>query len=503
MRKSAEAPRFDDRVSTGISGLDDVLYGGFPGCHFYLIEGDPGAGKTTLGLQFLMQGRSQGEKVLYVTLSETKRELADVAASHGWSMEGINVYELGEIEDRLRPERQYTVFHPAEIELTETTKKILDEVERHQPSRVVFDSLSELRLLAREDLRYRRQILGLKQFFAMKDCTVLLLDDRSDRNRQDPQLQSISHGVVLLERLTFDYGIPRRRLSISKMRGAQFREGYHDFTIRRGGLNVYPRLVAAEHTPVAFNDHVRSGVEQLDDLLGEGLMRGTSVLLMGPAGAGKSTLVTQYALSEAIRGNRASCYIYEESLGTFLARAAGMGFDLKPHIDRGTVNIQQVDPAELAPGEFAHHVQRDVESGTRLIVIDSLNGYLNAMPSERHLLVHVHELLTYLGQQGVLTLLTVAQHGVVGGTLQVPVEVSYLADTIIMLRYFEASGSVRQAISVMKKRHGRHERTIRELAFSNHGIRIGDPLIEFHGVLTGTPDYAGSPAPLLANNASQ
>ncbi|MFN7993976.1 MAG: ATPase domain-containing protein [Bryobacteraceae bacterium] len=500
MTVPATVPLPDNRVSTGVSGLDDVLLGGFPRSHFYLIEGDPGAGKTTLGLQFLLRGRDQGEKCLYVTLSETKRELGEIAASHGWCLEGIEICELGDVEDRLNPERQYTVFHPAEIELSETTKRILDEVDRAQPSRVVFDSLSELRLLAREDLRYRRQILGLKQFFSVKECTVLLLDDRSERAADNPQLQSISHGAILLERLGVEYGIPRRRLSVSKMRGSHFREGFHDFTIQRGGLNVFPRLVAAEHTSLLEQyEVVPSGAPQLDALLGGGLLRGTSALLMGPAGSGKSTLIAQYALAEADRGRRVACYIYEETRSTFLARSKGLGMNLIPHIEQGMVHLQQVDPAEMSPGQFAHSVRWAVESGTKMIMIDSLNGYLNGMPSERYLLVHMHELLTYLAQQGVLTMLTVAQHGMVGGTLQVPVEVSYLADSVIMLRFFEAAGEVHRAISVMKKRHGLHESTIREFALSANGIRIGKPLKEFRGVLTGVPMYTGASGPLLSD----
>jgi circadian clock protein KaiC len=336
----------------------------------------------------------------------------------------------------------------------------------------------------------------------MKDCTVLLLDDRSERTSDDPQLRSISHGVLLLERLAIDYGIPRRRLSVTKMRGAEFREGYHDFAIRAGGLRVYPRLVAAEHVPSIEQNTVSSGLGQLDALLGGGLVRGSSALLMGPAGSGKSTLVTQYALAAAQRGEKVAFYIYEETRSTFLSRARGLGMDVAQYIDHGPIHLQQVDPAEMSPGEFAHRVRREIEAGTKTIVIDSLNGYLNAMPSERHLLVHMHELLIFLSQQDVLTLLTVAQHGLVGGTLQLPVEVSYLADTVIMLRFFEAAGQVRQAISVVKKRHGFHERTIRELLFSPRGVKISEPLSDFHGVLTGTPQYSGSAEPLL-NNAGK
>ena len=503
MSSTQIVPWFEDRVSTGIAGLDDVLLGGFPRSHFYLIEGDPGTGKTTLALQFLLEGKKRGEKSLYITLSETRRELVGVAASHGWNLDGIEVYELGDFEDRLKPERQYTVFHPAEVELSETTRRILDQVEKYQPVRVVLDSLSELRLLAREDLRYRRQVLSLKQYFSLKDSTVLLLDDRSDRRDQDSQLQSISHGVLLLERMGIDYGIPRRRLSVTKLRGAEFREGFHDFSIRPGGLMVYPRLVAAEHTlAVDRRKSVQSGVKEVDALLGGGVLRGTSLLLMGPAGSGKSTLVGQYALAEAKRGGHVACYLYEETRATFLTRSEGLGIDLKPYIDKGLIHLQQIDPAEMAPGEFASHVRMAVEAGARMIVIDSLNGYLNAVPSERHLLIHMHELLVYLAHQGVLTILTVAQHGLVGGALQVPVEVSYLADSVIMLRFFEAAGEVRQAISVVKKRHGPHERTIRELAFSSRGVRIGEPLREFHGVLTGTPIYGGASSPLLANSSA-
>jgi circadian clock protein KaiC len=502
MSHTAAGPQSQDRVSTGIPGLDDVLLGGLPRSHFYLIEGDPGAGKTTLGLQFLMAGRDQGEKCLYVTLSETKRELNDIAASHGWSLAGIDIYEFGEIEDRLNPDRQYTVFHPAEIELTETTRKILNHVGALEPARVVFDSLSELRLLAREDLRYRRQILGLKQYFSAKDCTVLLLDDRSERQSEDPQLRSISHGVLLLERLSIDYGIPRRRLSVGKMRGAEFREGFHDFNIRHGGLHVYPRLVAAEHLAATDgNPMIASGLKEFDFLLGGGLAQGSSALLMGPAGSGKSTLVGQYALAEAARGGQVACYLYEETRTTFLTRSSGLGMNMRPYIESGALHLQQVDPAEMSPGEFAHRVRLEVDAGARMIIIDSLNGYLNAMPTERHLLVHMHELLTYLAQQGVLTLLTVAQHGLVGGQLQVPVEVSYLADTVIMLRFFEAAGEVRQAISVMKKRHGQHERTLREMVFTAQGVRIGEPLRQFQGVLTGVPTNAGAD-PFL-NHVSQ
>lgn len=493
---AASRPETNSRVSTGIEGLDDVLMGGFPLHHFYLIEGDPGAGKTTLALQFLLEGRANGEGALYVTLSETKRELREVAASHGWSLDGIALYELEEIQDPGQANQQYTVFHPSEVELSETTNHILQQVEALQPTRVVFDSLSELRLLARDALRYRRQILSLKHFFVGRRCTVLLLDDRTDGD--DSQLQSISHGVLRLERQSVEYGSSRRRLQVVKMRGAEYRDGYHDFTIRTGGLMVYPRLVAAEHLKSDAQEGVSSGLAELDLLLGGGTNRGASTLFMGPAGAGKSTLVTQYAVAAADRGEAVRFYIYEESRVTFINRAIGLGLDLKRHLDSGLITVQQVDPAELSPGEFTHRVRQAVEQDhARMIVIDSLNGYLNAMPSERFLLVQMHELLTYLAQQGVITLLTVAQHGVLGGMLQVPIEISYLADAVVMLRFFEADGEVRQAISVVKKRQGNHERTIRELRFTAHGIRIGAPLRQFQGILTGVPFYRGERTPLL------
>jgi len=494
---AASRPEVTSRVSTGIEGLDDVLMGGFPLHHFYLIEGDPGAGKTTLALQFLLQGRANGEGGLYVTLSETKRELAEVAASHGWSLEGIGLYELEEFHDPAQANQQYTVFHPSEVELNETTNQILQQVEANQPTRVVFDSLSEMRLLARDSLRYRRQILSLKHFFVGRRCTVLLLDDRTDDD-DDSKLQSIAHGVIRLERQPVEYGSSRRRLQVVKMRGAEYRDGYHDFTIRTGGLTVYPRLVAAEHQKSDPQEGVSSGLAELDSLLGGGTNRGASTLFMGPAGAGKSTLVTQYAVAAAERGEHVHFYIYEESRVTFIHRAIGLGLDLQKHLDAGLITVQQVDPAELSPGEFTHRVRLAVEQEhSRMIVIDSLNGYLNAMPSERFLLVQMHELLTYLGQQGVITLLTVAQHGVLGGMLQVPIEISYLADAVVMLRFFEADGEVRQAISVVKKRQSNHERTIRELRFTSHGIRIGSPLRQFQGILTGVPFYRGERAPLL------
>jgi circadian clock protein KaiC len=486
-------------VPTGIAGLDYILQGGLPANHLYLVEGDPGTGKTTVGLQFLLAGKAAGEKGLYVTLSETKAELATVAASHGWSLDGIDLFELESLEDRLQREQQYTVFHPSEVELGETTKLICSQVERLQPSRVVFDSLSEMRLMARDALRYRRQVLAMKQFFAGRKCTVVLLDDRTSLDT-DLQLQSISHGVVVMERVAVEYGGARRRLIVSKMRGLAFREGHHDFTIRTGGVVVYPRLVAAEHkqTPKRAAkpaEQVKSGIAELDLLLGGGLNYGTSTLALGPAGTGKSTLVTQFATALAQAGEGVACYVFEETRENYLDRASALGLDLRAHIASGRVTVEQIDPAEISPGEFAHRVRTAVEGtggrAVRVVIIDSLNGYLNSMPSETFLLIQMHELLMYLNERGVLTLLVLAQHGLVGSTMQTPVDLTYLADTVILLRFFEAFGVVKQAMAVVKKRTGAHERSIREFKLSSQGIQIGETLTEFEGVLTGVPTFRG------------
>jgi circadian clock protein KaiC len=489
-------------VSTGVPGLDYILRGGLPSNHLYLIEGDPGTGKTTLALQFLLEGLRTGEKGLYVTLSETKAELLTVAASHGWSVDGIGIFELASLEQRLQAAEQYTVFHPSEVELSETSKRICEEVERIQPTRVVFDSLSEMRLLAREPLRYRRQVLALKQFFAGRQCTVILLDDRTAQDT-DLQLQSISHGVILMERVAVEYGGARRRLIVAKMRGLQFREGHHDFSIQPGGLVVYPRLVAAEKRasengrPATPREEAKSGIATLDALVGGGIHYGTSTLVLGPAGSGKSTLLTQYALNLAQHGERVACYLFEETRENFLERAAGLGLDLHDQVENGQVSLEQIDPAEMSPGEFLHKVRTAVDakpgaSRARVVVIDSLNGYLNAMPSENFLLIQMHELLTYLNEQGVLTLMVLAQHGLLGAAMQTPVDVTYLADTVIVLRYFEAFGEVKQALAVVKKRTGGHERNIRQFQISPKGIQIGAPLKDFEGVLTGVPTYTGS-----------
>jgi circadian clock protein KaiC len=492
MTLNSQTPQPQDaRAKTGIAGLDDVLGGGFTPDRLYLIEGVPGSGKTTLAVQFLLEGVRLGEPVLYVTLSESSEELHAVAGSHGWSLEGIAIRELVASENSLSADEQYTMFHPSEVELSETTKTILADVERVKPVRVVFDSLSELRLLAGNPLRYRRQILALKQFFSGRKCTVLLLDDMTSTHH-DLQVQSIAHGAVRLEQLFPEYGSERRRLIVVKYRGVQFRGGYHDYVIKRGGLKVYPRLIASEHRQAFDEEKLCSGIAELDRLLGGGIERGTSTLIVGAAGTGKSSLAAQFVAAAAQRGENSALFVFDESIRTLLSRASGLGIDLHKHVDAGKVTVQQVDPAELSPGEFAHAIRGAVErQQAKIVVIDSLNGYLNAMPGERFLIIQLHELLTYLGQANVATLLIGAHQGLIGGPMVAPVDASYLADAVILMRYFEVNGEVRQAVSVVKKRGGAHERTIREFRLEPGRISLGEPLREFRGILTGVPIFKG------------
>ena len=486
------------RVSSGIAGLDHVLGGGFPYDRVYLIEGDPGSGKTTLGLQFLREGLRRDEKVLYVTLSETLSELTAVAESHGWTLDGMAIHELSTSTDKaFKPDDQYTFFHPSEVELGETTKAVLAEVERVNPTRVVFDSLSEMRLLAREPLRYRRQILGLKQFFVGRRCTVLLLDDRTS-HAGDLQLQSLAHGVVALEQLAPEYGAERRRLRVKKVRGVKFRGGFHDFRIVTGGIEVYPRVLQEEPRVVVTGDSLSSGSKALDTLLGGGLTCGTSTLITGAAGTGKSVLCTQFARAEIERGKRVLFYLFDERMSTFRLRSAGLGMDMDAATESGQLRMTQVEPTELSPGEFASQVVRAVEGDKcSLVIIDSINGYMQSMPEERLLPIQIHELLSFLSNNGVTCIMTLVQHGIFGNPVDEAVDVSYLADTVILMRYFEVSGTVRQAISVVKKRSSDHERTIRECKVQRGGLFVGEPLRDFQGVLTGVPHYVGASEPLL------
>jgi len=477
-----------------------VLCGGLPAHRLYLVEGYPGTGKTTLALQFLREGVRRGEAVLYVTLSETGDELAAVAKSHGWTLDGVTVHEMSVADDTLDPEAQYTVFHPAEVELANTVKRVLDEVERVHPSRVVFDSLSELRLLARDALRYRRQILLLKQFFTGRDCTVMLLDDRTSQ-AGDEQLQSIAHGVIVLDQTAVAFGRTRRQLRVIKLRAVGFREGFHDFRILTGGMRVFSALVAAEHRSESLPEQLSSGVAGLDALLGGGLERGTNVLLIGPAGTGKSTIATQYVAAAVQRGERAAMFLFDESVNTLRARARSLRMDIDEPLRRGTLTLEPVDPAQLTPGEFVHLVRRRVEAGVRMVVIDSLNGFLQSMLDEQFVVAHLHELLAFLSHSEVLTMLVAAQRGVVGSTMLSPVDVTYLADTVLLLRHFEAAGRVRKAVSVLKRRTGKHEDTIRELELGPD-VRVGPPLEQFQGVLTGVPVLSGgSPSPLGPGSA--
>jgi circadian clock protein KaiC len=492
MDSTSELPR----ISTGSRGLDDILGGGVDPERLYLYEGRPGSGKTTLALQFLLEGVRNGERVLYVTLSETENELRLVAKRHGWSLDGITIFELVPPETTLDPSQELTVLHPAEMELSETSRLIFDKVEGLTPNRIVIDSLSELRLLAQSPLRYRRQILALKHFFSGRRSTVVLLDDLT-AHQNDLQLHSIAHGVVLLEQLAIDYGAERRRMRVVKMRGIPFKGGFHDFTIERGGLEIYPRLVAAEHHKEFEGEFVPSGNEELDALLGGGLERGTNALLIGAAGVGKSSIALTYGIAAAERGERSIIFAFDEGQGTMKARAKTLGLPLEAAIAQGTIRIEQIDPAELSPGEFAHLVRRAVElDKARIVIIDSLNGYLNSMPDERFLVLQMHELLSYLSQLGVLTILVLAQHGLVG-PMDTPLDISYLSDAVLMLRYFEFDGTVRRALSVVKKRSGNHEHTIREFRLSEHGVKLGPPLKGFRGIFSGTPIYTGEKAPLL------
>ena len=502
MVADAEAmpPARSDKAALGITGLDDVLGGGFARDRVYLLEGSPGTGKTTIAMQFLLSGATVGERGLYISLSETEGELHETARSHGWVIgPEIDVFELIPPESLLDAEQQQSLLYSSDLELGETTRTIFERVEAVKPARVVLDSLSEIRLLAGSSLRYRRQILALKHYFARQGTTVLLLDDMT-AEAQDKAVHSIAHGVIRLEELAPDYGAERRRLRVIKYRGQRFRGGFHDFCISTGGVRVFPRLIALEHKTAFARDQLKSGVPELDALLGGGIETGSSTLVLGPAGTGKSLLTIQYVVAAVARGERAAMFVFDEELGVMLERTRAMGFDLAGLRDSGQLTIDQVDAAELSPGEFAHLVRSQVdERQAKTVVIDSLNGYQAAMPDEGALILHVHELLQYLNRQGASTFLTVAQHGLVGD-MQSPVDVTYLADTVVLLRYFEALGQVRRAISAVKKRTGPHEDTIREYRITGTGLRVGEPLRGFQGVLRGVPMVVSDGQDLLDTN---
>lgn len=483
-------------ASTGIDGLDDVLAGGLLRARVFLLEGSPGTGKTTIATEFLLAGVSAGEKTLYITLSETEEELRESAQSHGWSLDGVNIFELVPPENLLDDEQQQSLLYSSDLELGETTRRIFEAFERYRPDRVVLDSLSEIRLLAQSSLRYRRQILALKHYFARQRATVLMLDDMTTE-LNDKTVHSVAHGVIALEELQREYGPERRRLRVVKYRGKRFRGGFHDFTIETGGVKVFPRLVSAEHHRPMQRENLATDIGALNDLLGGGVERGSSVLILGPAGTGKSLLALTFISGAIQRGEKAVMFVFDEELGLLIQRAKGLGVDLREMIDSGGLVLEQVDAAELTPGEFADRVRCCVElNGAQTVVIDSLNGYQAAMPEENALILHLHELLQYLNRQGATTFLTVAQHGLVGD-MKAPVDVTYLADTVILLRYFEARGRVRRAISVVKKRTGQHENTIREYRIGGATITLGEPLIDFQGVLRGVPVLVGTRQDLL------
>jgi circadian clock protein KaiC len=484
------------RSSTGIAGLDDILGGGLPTSHLYLVEGSPGAGKTTLGLQFLVEGVKRDEPGLYVTLSETAEELETVAASHGWSLDGIQVFELVSSEG-LGPEAEQSILHPSEIELGETVRGVISAVERIGPSRVVFDSLSEMRLLAQNPLRYRRQVLALKKFFAGRNCTVLMLDERTGR-MSELQLHSIAHGVIHLEQVLDEYGPERRKLRIAKMRGIKYRGGEHDFNLETGGISVFPRLVAAEHRTETDSAVVSTGVAKLDALMGGGLTRGSNALFCGPSGVGKTTTAVECTLAALKRGEKAVYYLFDEGMRTMLLRASALGMDVQPFLDSGQLQIFPLDPAEVSPGEFAHAVRNAVENdGATMVVIDSLNAYLQAMPGSKHLMLQMHEVLSYLNHRNIVTILILGQHGLLGD-IRAEVDMSYLSDAVLLFRYFEARGTLLKAISMVKSRVNAHEQTIREFRLGPGGLEVGQELTDFEGVITGATVYRGQ-MPLLAD----
>lgn len=484
------ALKSEKRLKTGIDGFNNILNGGIPENRLYLMQGEPGTGKTTIAFQFLLEGIKNKERCLYISFSESREELESVARSHNWDISKLNMLELGSIEEQLKPEALNTVFHPSEVEMNQTMKVLHSEIERIKPNRVVFDSISEMRMLADSSLRYRRQMLALKQFFASQNCTVLMLDDLTT-SPKDLQVQSIVHGVINLQKLHPEFGTERRRLNVVKLRGMEYLGGFHDYIIKVGGVEIFPRMVSNAHTIVPSTKKYSSGLKELDSLIGGGLDAGTSTLFLGPAGTGKSTLAIQYAYAAAERGEKAVLFCFEESLSTLLMRTASVGMNIQKHLDSGMMLIHKIDPAQLSPGEFTHLIIDAVNKDAKVVIIDSLNGYLHAMPEEQFLTLQLHELLSYLGSQGIATLMVLAQQGMMGHMMNTPIDLTYLADTVLITRYFENNGSVKKAVSVIKQRSGLHESTIRELMFTKTGLVVGKPLTEFKGVLTGVPEFTG------------
>jgi circadian clock protein KaiC len=485
-------------ASTGIVGLDDILNGGLTPDRMYLVEGTPGTGKTTLGLGFLLEGAATGEVGLYITLAETEVELRAVGKSHGWVLDDLRLFEMVPV-DGFGEDQEQTLLHPSEVELGETVRNIMAKVDELRPKRVVLDSLSELRLLSQSPIRYRRQILALKHFFSTRQCTVLLLDDKG-ASGSDLQLHSIAHGVISLDQTLASFGGQRRRLHVVKMRGVRFQGGFHDFEIERGGLCVYPRLVASDHTVIDPGPPQTTGSTELDALLGGGLVPGTATLLTGPAGVGKTTASVQCMVAALRRGEKAAYFLFDERTATLMTRSAALGMDLEGYVASGQLEMRAIDPAEMSPGEFAGAMRAAVEEhGASVVVIDSLNAYLQSMPNEQFLVLQMHEMLSYLGQKGIISLLILGLHGVMGD-IRSDVDLSYLSDTVVQLRYFEAQGQVRQAISVIKTRTARHERTIREFQIGSDGLQVGEPLREFQGVLTGVPTFAGESKTLMPSS---
>ncbi|MDF3066569.1 MAG: kaiC 1 [Polyangiaceae bacterium] len=476
----------DKRAGTGVSGLDDVLRGGLPINRMYLVKGCPGVGKTTLSIQFLLEGVRQGETVLYITLSETEQEIRQVAASHGWSLDGMDMFELSVAEQTLRLREENTLYASEDVDLKELMGVLMARIDELKPARVVFDSLSEIRLLANNSTRYRRQLLALKQDLIGRDCTTLLLDDRS--GNEDLQIESLAHGVIVLEQTAVQYGAERRRVRVGKLRGSAFRSGYHDYVVTTGGMKVFPRLIAAEHRTELGAEPISSGIPTLDGMLGGGIDRSTATLIIGPAGAGKSALATHFAMAAALRGEHSTLFLFEERMSTWVKRSEALGLPAERLVREGLVRVHQIDPAELAPDEFTHLVRLAVEEDhAKVVLIDSITGYFNAMPEARFLSLQMHELLSYLAERGVATLMTMAQTGMIGPQMTAPVDMSYLADAVVVMRYFEVGGHLEKAVSVLKKRSGPHENTIRSISFGSKGIQVGEALINLHGILSGIP----------------